>query len=131
MPGRGDDINHAVADVQMRDSLWPMLKLKESTHGGQVRSDDLNIWRRSELYVASVMIAVSVGMHDKQGKADAVLKWQKRKDSLCQRHLGWICEGAGVDQQTLWRSNKQIENTTSRTDAATLTKDESLRFVAA
>src|SRR5438874_8220903 len=66
MPGRGDDINHAVADVQMRDSLWPMVKLKESTHGGQVRSDDLNIWRRSELYVASVMIAVSVGMQDRK-----------------------------------------------------------------
>src|SRR5947207_15462418 len=80
--------------------------------------------------MSSVRCPVSVGMQDKQGKAPAVLKWQKGKDSLCQRNLGWICDGASVDQESLLRSNKQIEKISFRIDAGTLTKDESLRFVA-
>src|SRR5205807_3800109 len=77
-----------------------------------------------------VNIVVTLRMHDKKLKAYAFLKWQNRKDSLCQRHLGWICDDAGVDQESRLRSNKQIEKISFRIDAGTLTKDESLRFVA-
>src|SRR5438132_9231460 len=101
----------------MGNALRPMIEPKESAHERQIRRDDLYIWQRGELPVASIMIAVFMGVHDEQGKAYAVLDWQKGKDRLRQRHLVWIRHSAGVDQKCLLRSNEQVEKVRFRVGA--------------
>src|SRR2546423_7984779 len=96
------DIDYAVAQVQLGNAFRPMLESKESAHGRQIRRDDLYIWQRGELPVASVMIAVFMGVHDEQGKAYAVLDWQKGKDRLRQWQLVRIRDGASVNQRAFW-----------------------------
>ena len=87
MSRRWYDVHSAIAQVQIGNALRPMIEPKESAHERQIRRDDLYIWQRGELPVASVMIAVFMGVHDEQGKAYAVLDWQKGKDRFRQRHL--------------------------------------------
>ncbi len=65
----GYDVNYPIAQVQMGNALRPMIEPKESAHGRQIWRDDLYTWQQGELPVASVMIAVFMGVHDKQGKA--------------------------------------------------------------
>ena len=101
MSRRRYDVDYAVAQIQMGNALRPMIESKESARGRQIWRDDLYIWQRSELSVASVMIAVFMGVHDKQGKAFPVLARQKGKDRLRQRHLVRIGDGAGVNQESL------------------------------
>src|SRR5256886_15328001 len=93
----------------MGNALRPMIESKESAHGRQIWRDDLYIWQGGELPVATVMIAVFMGVYDEQGKAYTVLARQKGKDRLRQRHLIWIRDSAGVDQKCLLRSNEQVE----------------------
>src|SRR5256884_8511275 len=99
MSRRWYDVNYPIAQVQMGNALRPMIEPKESAHGRQIWRDDLYISQRSELSVASVMIAVLMSVHNEQGKAYTVLTRQKGKDRLRQRHLIWIRDSAGVDQK--------------------------------
>jgi len=71
----------------MGNALRPTIESKESAHRRQIWRDDLYIWQRGELPIASVMIAVFMGVHHEQGKVYAVLEWQKGKHRLRQRHL--------------------------------------------
>jgi len=120
MSRRWYDVNYPIAQVQMGNALRPMIEPKESTHGRQIWRDDLYIWQRGELPVASVMIAVFMGVHDKQGKTYPILGRQKGKDCLRKRHFLWIRDRAGVDQKRLLRSNEQVEKVCFRVDARTL-----------
>src|SRR5712691_1078014 len=113
----------------MGNALRPMIEPKESAHGRQIWRHDLYIWQRGELPIACVMIAVLMRMHDEQGKAYAILEWQKRKDRLRQRHLVWIRDGAGINQKRLLGSNEQVEKVRFRVGARILPQDKSLRFV--
>src|SRR5205814_10513257 len=98
------DVDYAVAQIQMGNAPRPMIEPKESARGRQIWRDDLYISQRSELSVANVMIAVFMGVHDKQGKAFPVLARQKEKDRWRQRHLFWIRYCAGVDHTLILRS---------------------------
>ena len=131
MSRRWYDVDYAVAQIQMGNAPRPMIEPKESARGRQIWRDDLYISQRSELSVASVMIAVFMGVHDKQGKAFPVLARQKGKDRLRQRHLIWIRDSAGVDQKCLLRSNEQVEKVRFRVGARILSQDESLWLVGA
>src|SRR5436190_20069871 len=120
MSRRRYDVDYAVAQNQMGNALRPMIESKESAHGRQIWRDDLYIWQRGELPVASVMIAVFMGVHDKQGKAFPVLARQKGKDRLRQRHLVRIRDSAGVDQKSLLGSNEEVEKVCFRVGAGIL-----------
>ena len=97
-----------------------MIEPKESAHGRQIWRDDLYIWQRSELSVASVMIAVFMGVHDEQGKAYTVLTRQKGKDRFRQWHLVRIRDGASVNQKCLLGSNEEVEKVRFRVGARIL-----------
>src|SRR5438552_18656689 len=129
MSRRWYDVGYSVDQIQMGNGPRPMIEPKESARGRQIWRDDLYISQRSELSVASVMIAVFMGVHDEQGKRFPVLARQKGKDRLRQRHLIWICDSAGVDQKCLLRSNEQVEKICLRVGAKILPQDESLWLV--
>jgi hypothetical protein len=120
MSRRWYDVDYTVAQVQMSNALRPRIESKESAHGRQIWRDDLYIWQRGELPVASVMIAVFMGVHDEQGKANAVLGRQKGKDRLRQWYLVWIRDGASVNQKSLFGSDEQVEKVRFRVGARIL-----------
>jgi len=96
--GRGDDMDDPVANVQMRRAFRPMIKMKESTHPIEVRSDNLNIRDRSKLHITGVMIAMSMRVNNQERQAHTIFGWQERKDSFRQRHFAWIRHRTGVYQ---------------------------------
>src|ERR1700747_3004125 len=97
-----------------------MIESKKSTHGRQIGRDDFHIWQRGELPVASIMIAMFMGVHDKQGKAYPILGRQNGEDRLRKRHFLWIRDSAGVDEKRLLRSNEQVKKVRLRADARIL-----------
>src|SRR5438105_15700876 len=117
MSRRWYDVDYAVAQIQMGNALRPMIESKESARGRQICRDDFYIWQRSELSVANVMIAVFMGVHDKQGKRFPVLARQKGKDRFRQWHLVRIRDGASVNQKSLLGSNEEVEKVCFRVGA--------------
>src|SRR4029077_14169424 len=98
VPGRGDDVDDAVAKVQTRRPFRPMIATKEGPHRVQVRSNNLNIRGRSKLHITRIMIAVPVRVDNQKRQAPAIFCWQERKDSFCQRHFAWIRHRTGIYQ---------------------------------
>ncbi len=101
MSRRWYDVDYTIAQVQLGNALRPMIEPKESAHRRQIWRDDLYIWQRGELPVASVMIVVLMSVHNEQGEVYAVLGRQKGKDRLRQRHLVRVRDSAGVNQKSL------------------------------
>src|SRR6266481_9520615 len=98
VPGRRDDMDDPVANVQMRRAFRPMIKTKESKHPIEVRSNNLNIRDRSKLHIPGVMIAMSMRVNNQERQAHTIFGWQERKDSLRQRHFAWIRHRTAVYQ---------------------------------
>src|SRR5258705_9257157 len=82
MSRRWYDVDYTIAQVQMGNALRPMIEPKESAHRRQIWRDDLYIWQRGELPVASVMIVVLMSVHNEQGRLTPSLDG-KREGTVC------------------------------------------------
>jgi|SRR5882724_6924821 len=83
----------------------------------------------TQLWIASAMIQMPVGMRHQERKLFVAPIRQQLQDRFCQRHRFRVGDGASIDQKSFVGADEQIDKICFKVRAWTLTKDKRLGFV--
>ena len=129
MAGRGDHLDDAAAEIDLRLPLGPGGQVEKLLHAVDIERRDLHAGKAGKLHVAIAMVGVAVSVDDQQRKLPVAALRQQSQHGFRYWHCRRISDGAGVDQQRFLLADQQEKKISFGAEAQILPQDVGLWLV--